>query len=152
MAVTKVSTAGAIFRIKAVGGAAAAVEIGCVSGDVIIDLGSTDIDETTCFKGTEYSKGALKFGDGTLNGLFDGLNVDAAQTLMIQALYNEGDFATNNLLNIEIEFANSLGLNGTILAYDVLVSSGKATASPTGNLSLDFGYRQQGKPTITAAA
>ena len=152
MAVTKVSTAGAIFKIKAVGGATPAVEIGCVSGDVTVDLGSTDIDETTCFKGVNYSKGVLKFGDGTLNGLFDGAMADAAQVLLVQALYNEGDFVTNNLMNIEIEFANSGGTNGTKIAYDVLVTKGTATASPTGNLALDFDYRQQGKPTLTAAA
>lgn len=152
MAIKTVNTAGAIFKIKAVGGTAAPVEIDCVSGDVNIDLGSTDINETSCFKGTTYSKGVLKFGDGTLNGLFDGANADAAQALLINALYNEGDFATNNLLNIDIEFANSLGTNGTKLTYDVLVTGGTATASPTGNLKLDFTYRQQGKPTITAAA
>lgn len=152
MAITKVNTANAIFKVKAKAGVAAAVEIGCVSGDVNIDLGSTDIEEQNCFKGVEYSKGVLKFGDGTLNGIFDGLNVDDAQTLMLQALYNEGDFASDNTLSIEIEFANTLGVNGTKLEYDVLITSGTATAATTGNLALDFGYRQITKPVITAAA
>jgi len=153
MAVSKIDVSGAIVRIKANGGAGAFTEVECIEGSWDIDLGSFDVSEIDCHKGIKYEKGKqAKFGTTSWKGKLDGAKTDEAQILLLQALYNEGDFAKDNTLNVEIEFDNSEGTNGTKCVYDVIVKDGKAPFDPKGKLGLDFTIQQTTIPVWTASA
>ena len=151
MAVTPIDSTGATIKLKAKAGSADAVEMECVDGDISIDFGNADVSANTCLKGiTRKSKGVLKYGEGNLNGVFQ--DDDGAQTLLLQALKNEGDFSTDHTLSIEIEFANSKGSNGTKVSFDVLVSSLNIKVAEGNEVSMEVGYSQTTEPVITAAA
>jgi len=153
MAIQKIDVSGATIRIKANGGTVEAVEMYCLEGTWDIDLGAYDIAELECHTGIKYEKGKqAKFGTTSWNGKLDGSRTDEAQILLIQALYNEGDFATDNTMNVEIEFDNSEGTNGTKCAYDIIVKDGKAHFDPKGKLSLNFTIQQTTIPVWTASA
>jgi len=148
---------GAKIKVKAKGASAGTfVEIHCTTGTVEIDLGTRDIEEKVCIQGKGgKSAKALKYGEGNLNGEFDGSLTDAAQTLLLQALYHEGDFVTDNTLEIQIEFANiptgGSGATGLTIDFDCLVTGAKLILDPEGKLTMDLTYSQLTKPVITAA-
>lgn len=153
MAVAKIDVSGATVKIKANGGAGTLVEVECIEGSWDIDLGAFDVSELECHKGIKYEKGKqAKFGTTSWNGKLDGSKTDEAQILLLQALYNEGDFATDNTMNVEIEFDNSGGTNGTKVTYDLIVKEGKAPFDPKGKLGLNFTVQQTSIPVWTASA
>ena len=151
-----VDVSGTKISVKAKGATAGAeVEIHCTTGTVEIDLGTRDVEEKVCIQGgSGKSTKALKFGEGNLNGEFDGSLTDAAQVLLLQALYHEGDFMTDNTLEISIEFPNSDGKTGAVglkIDYEALVTGAKLILDPEGKLAMDLTYSQLNKPTITKA-
>jgi hypothetical protein len=152
MALNKVPVTGSTVTFTAKGGANTSAEMLCVKGDFDIDFGTFQTTKDICHKlGATYTKGsAPEFGKTTLDGWFTGDKADAFQKLVMDALYNQGDFddsvaGGNRAGNIKIEFVDQ---DTTKIDFDVYVTNVKSTFTPDGYLDLKIEVQQITKPTI----
>ena len=147
-----VNLSDATITINAVSNAATVATIPCVSGEMSFSFGERSVEEFECHSGTEKDLGALKFGEGSFQVTFDADNAEASQAMLIAALKQTGDFASDKKMHISVEHNNSKGANGSKVEYDVLVKGLKVTDAINGRAKIEVSYEQVTEPVITAAA
>ena len=147
-----VNLSDATVTINPRGNVANKVAIPCISGEITFSFGSRKVDTFECHSGVQKDTGPLEYGDGSFSVTFDADNLEASQTMLIAAIDHTGDFASDKVMHIEVEHNNSKGVNGSKLAFDVLVTDVPGKDPIGGRGTLEVKYTQVSKPVITPAA
>lgn len=151
--IKKIPIKGTVVKLKALGGAKTEKEIDCIRGNLTIDYGTYDVQENLChYEGYVYDKSNnAKFGEFNVQGWFDGDKADDFQTLLFQALNNEGDFddtTTTGDRKAQLTFAFPDANNNKIEVVG-FVTHAESEFDLSGYLTLDFTFKQIKRPTLS---
>ena len=154
MSITPIDTSGATFKFRKKGDANTLKELKCVDGDISVFLGQLDLKEVEQFCGVRYKRGTVKYGDGSMSGLFEEEQLDAGglKQMFSDSIHKRGIFADGAEMEIEIEFDNSKGTNGTKIEYAIIPTEATLNAKVGDEVSIEVKYKQVSEPVITKAA
>ena len=147
----KVNLSEAIISINAKSNAATIAIITCLVGELTFSKGTRDFITTECHSGESTSTGILKYPEGAFEIIYDSADAYEAQVMLEEALLQTGDFASDNTLEMNIEFNNSKGTSGAMLDVEMLIGSFDVVLTANGDSKVSCTYKQLAPFTSTAA-